>query len=213
MRKLILGSFGCVAVALFALALAPAAMAASAGGCQLQGTANFSPGLNANAQPFSYSFGGALTGCRSNEAGVPASGTVSAGQTLTEQVVNAKTGATDTVTYQEPVPSGSGSCGSSTTSGTSLTTWADNTATVVSYSTTGALAAVHLSGSVAASMTLMAVNAKEGDPTTFTITTSRFGGDSAHGALLFQPPEPTACNSPAGATTAAISGAVSLSSP
>lgn len=201
----------CLLVSLFVLV--PSAMASSVGGCQLQGTANFSPGLNSSTQPFTYNFGGGLTGCQSSEPGAPTSGSVAAGQTLTEQVTNSKTGAIDTVTYQEPVPSGNGGCASSTTSGSALATWADGSQTVVAYSTTGALAAVHLTGSVAPSMTLTAVNAKEGDPTTFTITTNRFGGDAAAGGLLFQPPEPAACNTPAGATSAAISGAISLSSP
>jgi hypothetical protein len=205
-----LGSFGSLALTLFVFA--PMASAQSAGGCQLQGTANFSPGLNSSTQTFSYNFGGALSGCQSSESGAPTSGTVAAGQTLTEQVKNSITGATDTVTYQEPVPTGSGGCASSTTSGSALTTWSDGTHTVESYSTTGALAAVNLSGSVAASMTLSAINPPAGDPTTFTIATNRFAGDAASGLLTFQPPEPTACNTPTGATTAAISGAVTLSS-
>jgi hypothetical protein len=205
-----LGCIGSLALSLFVLAAS--ATAQSAGGCQLQGTANFSPGLNSGAQPFAYNFGGALSGCQSSESGVPASGTVAAGQTLTKQVKNSITGATDTVTYQEPVPTGNGGCASSTTSGTALVTWVDGTETVLSYSTTGALAAVNLSGSVVASMTLTAVNPPAGDPTTFTITTNRFAGDSASGLLVFQPPDPTVCNTPTGATTAGISGAVSLSS-
>jgi len=202
-------TLGCVAVGL--LLIVPSAFASSIGGCQLQGTANFTPGLNSSTQAFSYNFSGSLTGCQSSEAGAPTAGTVEAGKTLPEQVRNAKTGATDTVIYQEPIASGSGSCASSTTSGTSLVTWADGTHSVVSYATTGALAAVNLSGSVVPSMTLTAVNAQEGDPTTFTIATNRFAGDSASGLLIFQPPEPAACNSSAGATSAAISGAVSLS--
>lgn len=202
-------SLGCLAMALFAIV--PSAFASSAGGCQLQGTANFSPGLNSSAQPFSYNFGGNLSGCQSSEAGVPTSGAVEAGKTVAEQVKNAITGATDTVTYQEPISSGNGSCGSSTTSGSALITWADGTHTVMAYTTTGALAAVNLSGSVAPSLTLTAVNAQEGDPTTFTIATNRFAGDSASGLLLFQPPDPTACSTSTGATSAAISGAVSLS--
>jgi hypothetical protein len=210
LRKLISACLGCLAVGLFALA--PSALAQSLGGCQLQGTANFSPGLNSSTQNFSYNFGGSLTGCRSSESEAPGSGSVAAGQTLMEQVTNSMTGATDTVTYQEPVPSGNGGCASSTTNGTALVTWADGSHTVVAYSTTGALAGVDLSGSVAASMTLSAVNAQSGDPTTYTIATNRFAGDSAAGLLLFQPPDPTACNTPAGATTAAISGAVSLGS-
>jgi hypothetical protein len=204
-----LGCFACLAMTVFVLP--SSAFAASAGSCQLQGTANFSPGLNSSSQSFSYNFGGNLSGCNSSESGVPTSGKVSAGQTVTQQVKNTITGATDTVTYQEPVPTGTGGCGSSTTNGSALTTWSDGTQTVESYSTTGALAGVHLSGSVVASMTLTAINPPAGDPTTFTITTNRFAGDTANGLLLFQPPDPTACNSPAGATTAAISGAVSLS--
>jgi hypothetical protein len=211
LRKLMMmAGLGWLAITVFVIA--PSASASSAGGCQLQGTASFSPGLNSSPQPFSYSFGGGLSGCQSSEAGAPTSGAVEAGKTLVEQVKNSKTGATDAVTYQEPTPSGSGSCASSTTSGSALVTWADGTHTVLSYSTTGALAAVNLSGSVAPSLTLTAINAAEGDPTTFTIATDRFAGDSASGLLLFQPPEPTDCNTSTGATTAAISGAVSLSS-
>ena len=48
--------------------------------------------------------------------------------------------------------------------------------------------------------------------TTFTIASDRFAGDSADGLLAFQPPEPTACTTPTGATTAAISGLVGLGS-
>src|SRR5436305_1116129 len=64
-----LACIGCASFASFALA--PSAFAASAGGCQLQGTANFSPGLNSSSQPFTYNFGGTLTGCQSSEAGAP----------------------------------------------------------------------------------------------------------------------------------------------
>ena len=74
MRKLMMVSVGCLALTLFVMA--PSAFASSVGGCQLQGTANFSPGLNSSAQPFSYNFGGNLSGCQSSEAGVPESGTV-----------------------------------------------------------------------------------------------------------------------------------------
>lgn len=211
MRKSTLACLGAIATTL--CVLAPPAFAQSAGGCQLQGTASFSPGLGSSSQPFSYSFAGALSGCQSSESGVPGSGTVEAGKTLTEQVVNSLSGVTDTVTYQEPVPSGSGSCASSTTSGTALATWADGTHTVVSYSTTGAAAAVDLSGSVAESISLTAVNAQAGDPSTYTIATNRFAGDAAAGPLLFQPPEPAACTAAGGVPSAGISGAITLRSP
>jgi hypothetical protein len=188
----------------------PAASAQTVGGCQLQGTASFTPGLSSTSQPFSYGFTGTLTGCQSSQAGAPTSGTVSAGQTLTEQVTNSTTGATDTVTYKEPTPTGTGSCGTSTTSGESLATWADGSTTVVSYATTGAAAAVQLSGSVVPSMTLTAVNAASGDPTTYTINTTRYAGESASGLLTFQPPDPTACTTTTGVSSAAISGILGL---
>lgn len=207
MRKATLALIGCLAT--FAL-FASSAAAQNVGGCQLQGTANFSPGLTAGSAPFSYGFTGNLTGCQSSQSGVPTSGTVSAGQTLTEQVTNSVTGATDTVTYQEPLATGTGGCASSTTKGEALTTWADNSTTVLSYSTTGAAAAVQLSGNVAPSMTLTAVNAASGDPTTYTINTTRYAGDSASGVLAFQPPDPTACNTTTGVTTAGISGGIGL---
>ncbi len=208
MRKYGLAMVACLATLAFAV---PSASAQSVGGCQLQGTASFTPGLGSTSQPFSYAFTGNLTGCQSSQSGVPTSGTVSAGQTLTEQVHNSLTGATDTVTYQEPVPTGSGGCASSTTSGESLATWADGSTTVVSYTTTGAAAAVTLSGTVQPSMTLTAVNAASGDPTTYTINTTRYSGDTSNGLLTFQPPDPTACSTSTGATTAAISGALGLS--
>src|SRR5207248_831954 len=126
------------------------------------------------------------SGCQSSEAGVPSSGTVEAGKTQTIQVKNSITGATDTVTYQEPVPSGNGGCASSTTAGNALVTWSDGTHTVLNYATTGALAGVSLSGAATEAMTLAATNAHEGDPSTFTISTNRFAGDSASGLLLFQ---------------------------
>lgn len=207
MRRASLALIGCLAT--FAL-FVPSASAQSIGGCQLQGTASFSPGLGAGSAPFSYSFGGNLSGCQSSQSGAPTSGTESAGQTLTEKVTNSITGATDTVTYQEPVPTGTGGCASSTTQGESLTNWADGTTTVVSYTTTGAAAAVQLSGTVAPSMTLTAVNAQSGDPTTYTINTTRYAGDTASGLLTFQPPDPTACNTSAGVTSAAISGEIGL---
>ena len=207
MRRASIALFGClVATAIFA----PSAGAASVGGCQLQGTANFSPGLGASSQPFSYSFGGNLTGCQSSQSGVPTTGTVSAGQTLSEQVHNSVTGATDTVTYREPAASGTGGCSNSTTSGQALATWADGTTTVISYTTTGAAAAVQLAGSVQPSMTLTAVNAASGDPTTYTVNTTRYAGQSSSGLLTFQPPDPTACTTTTGVTSATISGVIGL---
>ena len=200
MKKLTLGAL-CCAIAL--LLVPSAASAQSGGGCQLDGNANFTPGLSNNAQNLQYSFGGSLSGCQSSVAGSPTSGTVSAGNVRT---ING-------FQYQEPVPTGNGSCATSTTGGTAIVDWADGTQTVVNYSTTGAAAAVNLQGTVASSVTLNAVPPLQtGEPPTATVTTTRYAGDSAQGLLAFQPPDPTACNTPTGVTTAGISGFIGLGS-
>lgn len=210
-------------VALGGLVLPVPAVAATGGGvCQLAGNASFSPGLGATAQNFTYSFSGALSGCQSSDATAPASGTVEAGVTRTVGYSWTYTDSTGThsgtasATYQEPVPTGNGSCASSSTSGISIAGWSDGTNTVVSYTTTGAAAAVNLSGSVvpSATLTLLSYTGPTQAPpaSTYTITTTRWSGDSAAGALTFQPPDPTQCNS-GGVTTAAISGGIGLGSP
>ena len=107
--------------------------------CGMQGTARFSPGLSSSSQEFSYELTGNLKGCWPSQEGGPASGTLSAGAVISEQVTNSVTGETDTVDYQQPIPTGSGDCESSATEGQALETWEDGTQTVVSYSTTGAL--------------------------------------------------------------------------
>jgi len=162
--------------------------------------ANITPGLNANAQNFTYSFNGNLSGCQSTQSGAPTSGTVSAGEMVTISGQQ----------FQEAVPAGNGSCGNSTTSGTATATWSDGTQTVVQYSTTGALAAVHLQGTVVSSLTLPAVNPQPGQPTSTTVSTTRYARSSALGVLAFQPPDPTACNTPGGVTAAGISGTIGL---
>jgi hypothetical protein len=100
------------------------------------------------------------------------------------------------------VPTGNGSCASSTTSGIAVVQWADGFTTVVQYSTSGAAAAVALQGSVIASVT---------SSTGTTYTTTRYAGDSALGTLAFEPPDPTACAG-AGVTSAGIDGSVALGS-
>ena len=149
----------------------------------MKGIANISPGLTSTAQDFAYSFTGDLSNCQSSSGG-PASGTVFAG------------------TNGLPVPSGNGSCENSTTNGIAVAQWADGTTTVVQYSTTGALAAVALQGSVIGSVT-------SSNGTTY--TTTRYAGNSAAAALAFEPPDPTACTG-AGVTTAGIDGVVTLGS-
>jgi hypothetical protein len=182
MKRLLLVALVSGFAALVPLA-APASAAPNGGGCQLHGSAAISPGLTSTAQNFSYSFSGSLSNCQSSSGG-PASGTVFAG------------------TNGLPTPTGNGSCGSSTTSGIAVAQWADGTTTVVQYSTSGAAAAVSLQGTVIGSVT---------SSTGTTYTTTRYAGDSALGALAFEPPDPTACAG-AGVTTAGIDGTVGLGS-
>lgn len=218
-------SLSALALPLLLMAAAPTpAAAASAGGCQLAGSASFSPGLSSTAANFSYSFSGSLTSCQSTDATAPTSGTEEAGKTVTVpyswSYVDPATGQTvsgsSNATYQEPVPTGNGSCASSTTTGTGITTWADGTQTVISYSTTGAGAAVTLNGTVVPSATLSLLSytgpTQAPPASTYTVSTTRYAGDSSAGTLAFQPPDPTLCAS-TGVTTAAISGTVGLGSP
>jgi hypothetical protein len=197
------GALAIGALVIVGVVFAAPASAASGGGCQLQGSANFSPGLSNTSQNFTYNFGGSLSGCQSSDAAAPTSGSVEAGKVITDPATGEQ--------FQEPASTGTGGCASSTTNGISIVTWADGTQTVVQYSTTGAAAAVHLSGSVIASVTVPAINPQTGQPTSKTITTTRYAGSSALGLLAFQPPDPTACTG-AGVTTAGISGTIGLGS-
>ena len=197
------------AAAMAAVGAVPAG-AASGGGCQLDGNAAFSPGLTSASKAFSYSFSGALTGCQSSVAGSPTSGTVDAGKAYNVTYTDPTTGVSHTVTY-ELDPTGTGGCSNSTTNGVAVVTWADGTTTVLQYSTTGAAAAVNLSGSVLASVNIPAKSGLQaGDPASITITTTRYAGYSSQGVVAFQPPDPTACNTAAGVTAAGIHGFVGL---
>jgi hypothetical protein len=181
-KRLLLSVVACTFMALIPF-VGPASAAPNGGGCQLHGTASISPGLSNTAQNFSYTFTGDLTNCQSSSGG-PAGGTVFAG------------------TNGLPVPTGNGSCVSSTTSGIAVAQWADGTTTVVQYATSGALAAVALQGNVIGSVV-------SSNGTTY--TTTRYAGDSALGTLAFEPPDPTACTG-AGVTSAGIDGSVTLGS-
>jgi hypothetical protein len=185
-----------VVAVLCAISFASSASAASGGGCQLKGTASFAPGLGTTSQPFTYSFGGDLTGCQSTEAGSPATGRVQAGGTYTDPATGKG--------YALPNATGTGSCASSTTQGLALITWADGTRTITEYSTSGAAAAVVLDGTVVDSTTLQPVNPV--DPP-LTLTTTRYQGSSSHGLLAFEA-TPTDCAT--GVTAAGIEGTVGL---
>jgi hypothetical protein len=186
-----------VVAVLCAFTFAQGASAASGGGCQLKGTASFTPGLSTTSQPFTYSFSGDLTSCQSTEAGSPATGFVQAGGTYTDPASGNA--------YILPSSTGTGGCASSTTEGLGLITWADGTRTLTQYSTTGAAAAVNLQGTVVESTTLQPVDPL--DPP-LTVTTTRYNGDASHGLLAFEA-TPTECQT--GVNSAGIEGFVGLS--
>src|SRR5438093_650142 len=164
------------------------ASAQGGGGCQLSGTANFTPGLTNDAADFTYNFTGTLSGCQSNDSNAPTAGAVSAGVPLT--IKGQK--------FQEPIPKGNGSCSNGTTSGISIIAWEGGAYTVISYTTDSAAAAVLLQGSVVPSVTLKAIRPKRGQPRSYTIKSTVYQtatGDSggALGLLTFNPGDPTAC--------------------
>jgi hypothetical protein len=176
--------------------LAPSAGAApGGGGCQLNGTAKFGTGLGQTSKPFTYSFTGDLTGCQSSDP-APATGKVQAGGTYTVAGV----------AYTLPDATGTGGCSNSTTDGIAVADWADGTRTIIGYHTTGAAAAVGLQGTVQPSLTIQPVDPL-GTPTT--ITTTRYPGAAAAGALAFEA-NPPDCLSPTGVTTAGIGGTIGL---
>src|SRR5437764_150307 len=107
----------------------------------------------------------------------------------------------------------------STTTGESLATWGDGLHTVVSYNTTGALAAVQLQGTVVASMTLAlvasSVPASCTAPASFTIASDEptFAvGQQSLAALTFSPTTQDQNCVTMGVSSANINGTVGIGS-
>lgn len=214
------------------LGLAPAAAAPGGGGCQLAGSAAFTPNGPGTADTFGYGFSGALSGCGSTVSGSPASGTIGAGQVVTESVPLVVTNPDGTTTtsqgtarYQEPLSTGTSnvpgaSCASGETSGTAVTNWSDGTVDVINYTTQSAGAAVQLQGTVVPSVTLQLVPGSQSiagasAPSTYTISTTSAAipvGNGAQGVLTFQVADPTQCTTASGVSDAAISGFVGIGS-
>ena len=109
--------------------------------------------------------------------------------------------------------------GSSTTAGEALATWNDGKHTVIAYTTTGALAAVQLQGTVAASMTLTLVTSSVPAgctaPSTFTISSDEptFAvGQQSLAALTFSPTTQDQNCVTLGVSSANIDGVIGIGS-
>ena len=185
-RRIAIGGAALLCATALGVSAAPARAvhAANTGGCELAGTATLTPGLTTSSQAFKYSFSGNLTPCSSSGAPSGVTGTVFAGVD--------PSGNTESTGY----PSGSGSCGSSTTSGIAVARFSDGSTAVIQYSTSGAGPAVVLQGTVIGSVTFGLV--------TYT-TSAEWAGDPAYAPLTFQPGSGQNCVT-APVTTAIING-------
>jgi hypothetical protein len=184
-------------LALASAALVPANAGAAhpqpvvAGGCRVNAQAAIAPGLTLSAQDFSYHYTGKLTGCAYTRKGAPTSGVITAGATIR---IKGKT-------YQEPIPTGNGTCLTTNTSGYDFARWSDGTQTVVKFTTTSGDGATHLTGSVVPSIILKTVDGASS--TTF--RTTRFAGQVVVGLLKFAAKDPSLCTT-TGLTSAEITG-------
>ena len=201
MRQILRFALPAIAACIVVAFVAPPATAQGGGACQVAGTANFTPPLTNTAGNFTYDFAASLSGCQSNISGAPTAGTSEIGKVYTDATGEQ---------FQEPRATGNGTCANGTTQGVALVFWADKTTTVLNYTTSAVAAAVNLQGTVAPSVTLPAINPLPGQPTSITITTTRYAGDSAQGALGFQA-DPTQCSG-AGVSSAGVSGVVGIGS-
>lgn len=188
MTKRLFCAVAAVAAVGVAFAAASAANASPyVAGCKLDGTATFNNPLQGTTSgPFTYSFTGSLANCNSSNTAAPKSGTVFAG-------INGLAPAT-----------GTGSCQTSTTAGESVVQWADGKTSVIKFTTSGAAAAVVLTGSIVAATS-------ETDPVTLqplytTTEPATPVGSSAGGALAFEA-SPQDCAG-AGVSSAGIAGVI-----
>jgi hypothetical protein len=176
--KMLTGLVSLAAAAGLAAPCAAPAQDRGAGSCTLQADATLSPPLGATSHPFSYSYTGTLSNCRGTDPKHPAGGVVKAGL--------------DGL----PMPTGDGSCVSSTTSGYSFTRWDTGNTTVVKFTASGALGVVLLRGSVVKRL-------RAGDKIFRTTEPATPVGSTVLGALRYAAADPLACL-PGGAGVSAV---------
>jgi Raf kinase inhibitor-like YbhB/YbcL family protein len=169
-----------------------------AGGCLVQATAQLTPGLTLTSHPVQYSYAGTLSNCFYTGTGAANAGVISAGQPIT----------IDGHAYQEPIPTGSGTCLITSTQGYDFTRWNNGTQTIVKFSTTSVAGVTTVTGAVVPSLQLDAISPGPGEPATATFQTTNFNGQSVAGAIAFLPSSPLSCTTTQGLTTATIVGAL-----
>lgn len=186
-------------------AMTPAG-AQSGGGCRLTGVATFKPGLLiANVDTaYTYTLTATLSMC-AGSPGSPASGSVSLGTVWTDPATG--------YTWQEPIGTARGGCGSTTTDAISIARWPDGTVTVIHLQTASALNAVAVTGTVQQSVVLSAVDQQPGQPATLTVGTTRFAGGVQTGALVATPADNGVSCGGAGLSEVPLDGAVTILAP
>jgi hypothetical protein len=198
MRYRILAACGGVVAAVSAASVS-AAQTIVKGGCQVQAAATVTPGLTLTSKPFHFAYHGRLSHCYYTGTGAASGGTINAGEQLT----------IDGRKYQEPVPSATGSCLVTKSTGYDLAFWNNGTQTIVKYTTTSASGVTHITGSVWPSLQLRAVNPKSGPSKTITFNTTNFNRQNVLGLLNFRASDPSACATSDGLMSASISGTLS----
>jgi Raf kinase inhibitor-like YbhB/YbcL family protein len=148
-----------------------------------------------SSRPFHFAYQGALSSCFYTGHGAADGGTISAGKQIT----------IDGHRYQEPVPTGSGSCVVTQAAGHDFAFWNNGTQTIVKYETTSGGGITHITGQVVPSLTLDAVDPKPGDPRSITFNTTNFNGQTVFGVMQFTA-DPLLCGTPEGLSAATISG-------
>jgi hypothetical protein len=189
------------AIAAIAAAATPMAAAAGqsvvAGGCRVQANATVSPGLTLTSHAFQYHYRGKLDLRVYTGKGAAKAGTISAGEPI--NIHGHK--------YQEPAPTGTGTCLGTAAQGYDFAHWKNGTQTIVQFSTTSSNGGpTHLTGSVIPSLQLQAINPPAGAPKTITFKTTNFVGQNVVGLLTFKASDPALCGKPQGVTSATVTG-------
>lgn len=167
-----------------------------AGGCSVRANAALTPGLTLSSHDFRYAYLGNLSLCVYTGKGAANGGTITAGEQIK---IHGHL-------YQEPVPTGAGTCLGTTSQGYDFARWSNGTQTIVQFTTTNSNGVTRLAGSVMPSLRLRAVHPAAHEPNSTTFTTTNFPGQDVVGRLDLRPSDPSLCGKPQGVTHASITG-------